>query len=186
MMNIIYDLKQLKDLKNKLSKYDYTNLIRIGMRSAMIKAEEIVIDKYLSAPGRGPGVRATSPPTGRAGTKNPYKDKLRRDTGGAATSIRTKTKTVGKSVLGLMSSDKGYLAAHEFGATIPERRPRRAKVLTIPLPDGTVIYRKRAKGFTLPARAPLRHGIEEAFPSMKNILDKIIRKNLAKNFGFKL
>lgn len=171
MFRIKFDLKDFKKFGDLLKNTDYYKIMKIGMRAAMMKAHEIVVDEYLSAPGRLP-------------VGNPYDSKLRRDSGITASTVGTRVKEIGGKIRGEIFSGQKHMPAHEFGADVPERVARNAKALKITLPDGTVIFRKRAKGFRLKERAPMRHGVEAALPAMGNILINIYEKEMRKKAGF--
>lgn len=172
MFRVKYNLKEFKQFANLLKNTDYYKIMKIGMRAAMMKAHEIVVGDYLMADGRAP-------------VPNPYDTKLRTDSGITAATVGTRVKEIGKKIQGQIFSGQKHMPAHEFGADIPERIASAGKVLPITLPDGTVIFRKRAKGFHLKERAPMRHGIEAALPSMANILINIYEKEMRKKVGFK-
>jgi len=165
------DFSQLEKLAKTMNRVAINRILSAGMEGALIVAHERIVDTFLSAPGRLP-------------TPNPYKFRLRRDSGTLANTLRWRVKPPrGGRITGLIVSDQRYMAIHEFGGVVPERRAKNAKALKIPLPGGTVIYRKSAKAFTMPERKPIRSGLLAARPKMVRTMESIIVNELAKIDG---
>lgn len=165
------DLSQLEQFAKTMQKVNIKRILMAGMESALIIAHERIVDTFLSAPGRLP-------------TPNPYKFRLRRDSGTLANTLRWKARPPrsGK-ITGLIVSDQRYMAIHEFGGIVPERRPKNAKALKIPLPGGGYIFRKSAKAFTMPERKPIRSGLMAARPKMVRTMEHVIVNELVKVDG---
>jgi len=106
-----------------------------------------IIARYLSFP-------RTSPPTMRG---------LRVITGRLRASIRRKPARIIRSgVRSAIGTNVRYAAIHEFGGVIPPHviTPRRGKALAFTFRGRQVFARRvRHPGATIPARAPIQHGI---------------------------
>ena len=73
---------------------------------------------------------------------------------------------VGNAVIGSITNNVKYAAVHEFGYTFPAKGmiyPKNAKALRF-MVGGKVVFRawvNQTRPITIPARAPVRHGLDE-------------------------
>ncbi len=90
---------------------------------------------------------------------------LRVQTGRGRASIRaSKAEIRGETVSSAIGSNVDYMAAHEFGATIPAHDivPKSGKALRFMIGDRVIFATKvHIPEFELPARAPVQTGIED-------------------------
>jgi len=84
-------------------------------------------------------------------------------TGKLAGSIQSDVKDSTNEIVGSVYSSTTatpYNRAHEYGATIPDRVPKKAKVLHW-MSGGKHVFAMRARGFVLPERSYLRSGLKD-------------------------
>ena len=86
---------------------------------------------------------------------------------------------VGDSVIGSIQNNVKYAAIHEYGGTIgPLGKifPRNAQALRFTV-GGRVLYRRsvnQTRPIYIPARAPVRHGLEERSPDYSEAISATI------------
>lgn len=67
-----------------------------------------------------------------------------------------------------------YGGAHEFGAQIPARFPKRAKALRFEI-GGRIIFAKRAAGFKLKARPFMRPSLQENLEAVTRLIGRAFK-----------
>jgi hypothetical protein len=104
---------------------------------------------------------------------------LRVQSGRGRASIRaSKAKVTGQAVQSAIGSNIGYMAAHEFGATIPAHDVvAKGGALRFRIGD-RVLFRKKVHipEVELPARAPVQHGIEDRLDDYSEAISAEIQK----------
>ena len=137
-----YDLKELEKLANTLKRVQAKKILKVAMKSGMIFYHSVIVNEFLSAPGRLPA-------------PNPYKDRLRTDSGDLASDLRWKVVSRGKRIRGEIISSKEYMAIHEFGGTINFKKINRPPL-------------------QMPERAPIRTGIKRDRAKFGKIVSNVI------------
>jgi phage gpG-like protein len=85
------------------------------------------------------------------------------------------------TIVGGISNRVRYASIHEFGGTIPPRgiiRPKTAKALRFVV-NGRVLFRKwvnQTEPSTIPARAPVRKGLDERMPVYRQNCAAIVQR----------
>lgn len=95
-------------------------------------------------------------------------------TGQLRRSIIVRKRGSGVSTVVTVGPQVKYGAAHEFGANIPERFPKRAKALRFEI-GGRVIFAKRAAGFKLKARPFMRPSLQENLEAVTRLIGRAFK-----------
>lgn len=106
---------------------------------------------------------------------------LKNRTGNLRNAVFNRVESDSNSVTGHVFVDKTapYGAYQEYGASIPERVPRKAKALHWIGADGRDVFAKRARAFQLKARPFMGPSLEEKRDDIVNALRRAVAKTLA-------
>lgn len=104
---------------------------------------------------------------------------LRKVTGALQGSIHSESYDTGEKIVGRVFSDKSvnYAAIHEFGGTIPDRYPVRAKALSW-MAGGQRIFAMKAKGFQMPERSFLRSSLADMKDEIVQTLNAAVQEGI--------